>query len=111
LWATEDTIYGRFGYGMASMAAEIDLPREHTAPFARSMSSGKAGWYRLPKPSRWSRRSMTGRACDAGMFARAPAWWQDRVLADQDWRRGNAGHLRCAVLEIGLSLRLTPSIA
>src|SRR5262245_3032516 len=34
LWATEDTIYGRFGFGMASMAAEIDLPREHTAPFA-----------------------------------------------------------------------------
>src|SRR6185369_6261485 len=23
LWATEDTIYGQFGYGMASMAAEI----------------------------------------------------------------------------------------
>src|SRR5882724_6988351 len=34
LWATEDTIYGRFGYGMASMAAEIDVPREHVAPVA-----------------------------------------------------------------------------
>src|SRR5205823_1682472 len=42
LWATEDTIYGRFGYGMASMAAEIDLPREHAAPFARLDVVGQA---------------------------------------------------------------------
>ena len=34
LWATEDAIYGRFGYGMASMAAEIDMPRDRAAPFA-----------------------------------------------------------------------------
>ena len=27
LWATEDTIYGRFGFGLASFTAEIDLPR------------------------------------------------------------------------------------
>jgi predicted acetyltransferase len=29
LWATEDTIYGRFG--LASFTAEIDLPRERSA--------------------------------------------------------------------------------
>src|SRR6516164_764549 len=37
LWATEDTIYGRFGFGFASFTAEIDLPRERSAfhaPFA-----------------------------------------------------------------------------
>jgi len=37
LWATEDTIYGRFGFGLASFTAEIDLPRERSAfhaPFA-----------------------------------------------------------------------------
>ena len=26
LWASEETIYGRFGYGMASVAGEIELP-------------------------------------------------------------------------------------
>src|SRR5919108_1235379 len=31
LWATEDTIYGRFGYGVASFTAEIDVARERTA--------------------------------------------------------------------------------
>ncbi len=42
LWATEDTIYGKFGYGMASVAAEIDLPREHAAAFARIDVQGQA---------------------------------------------------------------------
>ena len=42
LWATEDTIYGQFGYGMASVAAEIDLPREHAAAFARIDVPGEA---------------------------------------------------------------------
>jgi predicted acetyltransferase len=31
LWATEDTIYGRFGFGFASFTAEIDLARERSA--------------------------------------------------------------------------------
>src|SRR5262245_9642979 len=28
LWATEDTIYGRFGYGIASVSGEIEIARE-----------------------------------------------------------------------------------
>src|SRR5947209_5386035 len=40
LWATEDTIYGQFGYGIGSMAAEIDLPREHTGAFAKVHAPG-----------------------------------------------------------------------
>src|SRR5215471_15633294 len=33
LWASEETIYGRFGYGIASWCGEIDVPRER-ADFA-----------------------------------------------------------------------------
>ena len=38
LWASEETIYGRFGYGIAAWAGEIKLGREWTAyaqPFER----------------------------------------------------------------------------
>ena len=37
LWASEEVIYGRFGYGMASLAGEIALPSGYTraAPAAR----------------------------------------------------------------------------
>src|ERR687883_15546 len=30
LWASEETIYGRFGYGMASFQGSIELPREYS---------------------------------------------------------------------------------
>ena len=54
---------------------------------------------RSPRPSRWSRRSTrASRAQTPGMFARSSAWWQDRLLIDQPWRRQGGGALRCAVL-------------
>jgi hypothetical protein len=33
LWASEETIYGRFGYGFASFAGQIMIARAHT-PYA-----------------------------------------------------------------------------
>jgi predicted acetyltransferase len=99
-WATEDTIYGRFGYGIASMAAEIDVPREHAVPFAQIDVPGQARLVPLaevepliaPVYERVARVT-------PGMFARTSAWWQDRLLIDHPWRRQNGGALRCAVWE------------
>jgi predicted acetyltransferase len=31
LWASESPIYGRFGYGMASLCAELEMPTRHAA--------------------------------------------------------------------------------
>ena len=38
LWASEETIYGRFGYGMASACGDVSIPKEYSAyarPFER----------------------------------------------------------------------------
>ena len=102
LWATEDTIYGQFGYGMASMAAEIDVPREHTRAFAQIDVPGAARLVPLdeaepliaPVYERVARET-------PGMFARTSAWWQDRLLVDHPWQRRGGGALRCAVWETG----------
>jgi predicted acetyltransferase len=99
LWATEDTIYGRFGFGLASFAGEIDMPRERSAFHAPFPASGRA---RLVSPVAaeeyvapiYERAAAT----TPGMFARNPAWWQNRVLVD-DWRRGSGGDMQCVVLE------------
>ncbi len=101
LWATEDTLYGQFGYGMASMAAEIDVPREHTAPFApldvaasvRLVPLADAEPLVAPIYARVMHET-------PGMFARTSAWWQDRLLIDHPWRRQGGGALQCAVAEI-----------
>ena len=100
LWATEDTIYGRFGFGLASFTAEIDLPRERSAfhaPFERCgrvhlVSPMAAEEFVAPIYERVAVET-------PGMFARSSVWWQARTLADPDWRRGSAGDLQCAVVE------------
>jgi predicted acetyltransferase len=102
LWATEDTIYGQFGYGMASMAAEIDVPRDRTAPFAASSVRGDARLVPLADAEPliapiYDRVAAT----TPGMFARTPSWWQDRALNDMEWKRRGGGFLQCVVLEIG----------
>lgn len=100
LWATEDAIYGRFGYGIASMSAEIDMARDRAAPFADVEVAGAARLVPLEEaePLIAPVYERVARATP-GMFARAPEWWQDRLLADQPWRRGGGGALRCVVWE------------
>ena len=102
LWATEDTIYGRFGYGIASVSGEIEIARERTAyhatpdapPDARLVSLEEAEVLVAPVYERVA-------ADTPGMFARTPAWWQARVLDDPDWRRAGAGQLQCVIVDLG----------
>src|ERR1700675_1789938 len=76
LWASEETIYGRFGYGLASWCGEIKLPREWAA-FAKPRERG--GTRRLVtqegglefSPPVWEEL----RKQRPGVFARPPAWW------------------------------------
>ena len=102
LWASEDTIYGRFGYGLASFTMEIDLPRERSAYYAAAEPFGQARLVPVAEAEPlvapvWERVA----AVTPGMFARTSAWWRARALADPDWRRRGGGELQCVVLEAG----------
>jgi len=100
LWATEGTIYGRFGFGLASFTAEIDLARERSAfhmPFSpfgrvRLVPLGTAEQLLAPIYERAAVET-------PGMFARSSAWWQARRLVDPQRLRQSNGDLQCAVLE------------
>src|SRR5262249_13225067 len=100
LWATEDTIYGRFGFGLASFTAEIDLPRERSAFHGPSLTSGPVHLVPLG-----SAEQLDGPICDRVavdtpvMVARSSACWQARTWDDPEWRRRDTGDLQCAVLE------------
>jgi predicted acetyltransferase len=100
LWATEDTIYSRFGFGLASFTAEIDLPRERSAFHGPFVASDHVRIVPLAAAEEYLAPIYEGVAATTpGMFARNSAWWQARTLADPDWRRGTGGDLQCAVLE------------
>ena len=81
LWASEETIYGRFGYGIASWAGELRVPHEWDA-FAAPL--GKAGRARFVTPE--EARQLFPPIYDAvrserpGMMSRSTEWWEDRHL-------------------------------
>jgi predicted acetyltransferase len=89
LWASEGSIYQRFGYGMATLAggAEID-PRRAT--FVRPLPS--RGTIRLVEKDEALERFPPlfdrVRTERPGTIARSPAWWE-HVWADlESWRDG-----------------------
>ena len=99
LWASEATIYGRFGYGMASFAGEVDIPRSANAfvrPVARRLTS------RLVGPAEaldaFPRVYERVRPAHPGMFARSRDWWEVRRLADPENRRMGGGVLNRLLL-------------
>ncbi len=99
LWASEDMIYGRFGYGMASFAGRVSIPRAHSA-FARPFES--QGTMRLVEtdealfllPRIWDRLRRTV----PGMIGRSRDWWESRTLQSRSWD-GHPAPKRVAVLE------------
>jgi predicted acetyltransferase len=101
LWASEDTIYGRYGYGMASMTGEIDVPRERTSFHGAQEPEGRLRLVGHEEaltafPHIYDRV----RAENAGMFSRTRDWWEVRRLYDAPERRGGGGELMRVLLEL-----------
>jgi predicted acetyltransferase len=101
LWASEATIYGRFGYGMAALQGGFELARERTA-FARPAEP--YGTIRLVPHEEALERfpPIYDAVCEqrAGMFGRSRDWWEIRTLADSEARRAGAGPLNRVLLEV-----------
>jgi predicted acetyltransferase len=81
LWASEETIYGRFGYGIAAWAGELAVPHEWDAfaqPFepdgtTRFVTAEEAGELFPPIYD-------AVRRARPGMTSRNEIWWADRQL-------------------------------
>ncbi|HEY8192291.1 MAG TPA: GNAT family N-acetyltransferase [Gaiellaceae bacterium] len=101
LWASEDALYGRFGYGVASFSGSIDLTRDRIA-FAGGFEP--TGRVRFLEPDEAVdtfyeiQRAASGRY--PGMFVRTKEWWRNRRLADPEWAREGGGEQVRALLEL-----------
>src|SRR3954454_24708837 len=99
LWASEETIYGRFGYGLAAWCGQITVAREWSR-FARELD--RRGSVRLVTaeeaatlfPPVWE-ALMKERP---GVFRRTKEWWELRRLRMPDEEKGNPK--RFVVLEL-----------
>jgi predicted acetyltransferase len=102
LWASEETIYGRFGYGLAALCGEINLAHEYTA-FAQPFEpAGTVGFLEpgealeaIPPVFERIRRDYPG------MFSRNELWWEQREIKDPEERREGAGPKRWVAYERG----------
>jgi predicted acetyltransferase len=100
LWASEETIYGRFGYGLAAFAGEISVPHEYTA-FAHDFEP--SGTLRFVEPEQAQEAVPPvferARLQWPGMFSRDELWWENREIKDPEERRDGAGPKRWIVYE------------
>ncbi|HEX9644603.1 MAG TPA: GNAT family N-acetyltransferase [Acidimicrobiia bacterium] len=97
LWASESSIYGRFGYGVAAWRQETELATS-AAAFVDGDLPGDVAFvdaavaYDVIAPVYERVRGER-----PGMLERSELWWQHRVLADKEHVRGGASSLRVAV--------------
>jgi predicted acetyltransferase len=102
LWASEETIYGRFGYGLASLT--LNIKTERAAGGLRPDLPGREGQLRhiehdealrvLPRLyERVRRRSV-------GFLSRSDDWWETRQLGDRPEQRRGGGPLNRVLLEL-----------
>ncbi|ETX00234.1 MAG: hypothetical protein ETSY1_12000 [Candidatus Entotheonella factor] len=96
LWASESSIYGRFGYGPATDRAIMTLPKPY-AVMAEPMDI--PGTMRLVdrEEALATFPAIYAIACQQrpGMLARSDAWWRHRRLDDPEYiRQGATAHRR-----------------
>ncbi len=102
LWASEEMIYRRYGYGLASLAGEMELAsgytglREPTDPTASARLVTLEEAKELVPPVYDRVRLRT-----PGMFERTADWWELRNLADPPDRRNGGGEKNVVLLELG----------
>jgi len=101
LWASDSAIYGRFGYGLATLDASFEIQRAH-ASFHRNVVASvpvrqiDKDEARSLLPQMYSQVQ----AERPGMFVRSNTWWDARMHDDPE-RRDGATALRFAVAEQG----------
>jgi predicted acetyltransferase len=100
LWASEERIYGRYGYGLAALGLSVELA---TARVGFRDDPGRSGRVRIvgedeafPLCRDVYERV---RAETPGMVSRSDAWWTARRLYDTEFRPAGFGPLFRAVWE------------
>jgi predicted acetyltransferase len=81
LWASEETIYGRFGYGISAWAGELAVPHEWDA-FAEPLELVGRTRFVTPEEARTLFPPVyeAVRRGRPGMTSRSEDWWTDRQL-------------------------------
>ena len=95
LYASEAPIYGRFGYGLATYQADIEVLRAHAAFVERGPSNGVTSLVDVPTAiGAFSRVWERARRDQPGMLALDERWMRSLLTDLESRRRGASPHYR-----------------
>jgi predicted acetyltransferase len=102
LWASEDALYGRYGYGAASFTGSIELHRDRSAFYRDFEPTGASRVVTAEEAvGPFSEIQRRVAAQHPGMFVRTEDWWRSRRLADPEWGREGGGEMVRLLHEVG----------
>jgi len=88
LWASEGSIYQRFGYGLATLATSIEMERDRAILMPPEPPSGRVRLVRVEEAKDLFRPIFEhNRAQIPGFYSRSDTLWDIEVLADFKWAR------------------------
>jgi predicted acetyltransferase len=100
LWASEETIYGRFGYGLASLSLNFGIRRRYVGIRPDLHPQGSMRLIEKDEALRALPRLYDRiRKRSPGFLSRSREWWEDRTLGDRPENRRGAGPLVRALYE------------
>jgi len=101
LYASEETIYGRYGYGLASLNLNVEIPKAYNE---FRPGAGVVGSVRFVEPDEaavlFPPIYDAVRAATPGMFERDATWWETRPLNDPPEARFGGGPKHLVVHEV-----------
>ena len=103
LWASEDQIYQRFGFGMAALMADMSIERDRTAFLPSELDAAPTGRVRMLEPPEaldvLADLYEQVRLHTPGTFVRSRVWWERHRLRDVADERHGGTRLRVAIWE------------
>lgn len=101
LWASDDALYGRYGYGVASFSGSVEVRRDRAEFYRDFQPTGRIRLLEVDEAIEpFSQIQRRAASQHPGMFVRTPEWWRSRRLADPESGREGGGEMVRALLEL-----------
>jgi predicted acetyltransferase len=88
LWASEGSIYQRFGYGLATRNAAFDMERDRAVLASAAAATGRTRLVEIEEARHlFPPIFEANRVRTPGFYSRSQTWWDVDVLSDFKWAR------------------------
>lgn len=99
LWASESSIYGRFGYGEATSSHDLAIEASTVEFVERVQAPGRTRFVTAEEAEKLLPAVYERARVRPGMLSRSPEWWKARHLSDSERHRHGYTAMRLVVYD------------